>query len=101
MTVKFPEFLLSLVLLRLGNLTDLVAVWLGDSPKPQQQGQAIQETATAPIIKLQQGLLGVSVRNESWHAVLQEIERHTGIEIRIRGQLSGTLIHEFEGLPAT
>jgi type II secretory pathway component GspD/PulD (secretin) len=51
------------------------------------------------MIKLQEGLLSVNVRNASWQAVLQEIERYTGIEIRIRGQLSGTLTHEFEGLP--
>jgi type II secretory pathway component GspD/PulD (secretin) len=99
MTVKVRELLFSLLLLCLGNLTDLAAARPGNSPKPQQQGQAVQETAPVPLIKFQEGLLSVNVRNASWQTVLQEIERHTGIEIRIKGQLSGTLTHEFEGLP--
>jgi hypothetical protein len=99
MTVKFPAFLLSPRLLGWGNLADLTAARPGHSPKPQQQGQAIQETASAPISTLQEGLLSVRVRNASSEPVLPEIEPHTGIGIRLRGQLSGTLTHAFAGRP--
>ena len=98
MAVKIRKLLLALLLLCLGNPTDLASARPGDSPRSQPQGQAVQGMALAPIIALQEGLLSVNVRNASWQAVLQEIERLTGIDIRIKGQLSGTLTHAFDGL---
>jgi hypothetical protein len=99
MTVKFPAFLRSPRLLGWENLADLTAARPGHSPTPQQQGQAVQETASAPISTLQEGLLSVSMRNASSEPVLPESNGTAGIRIRLRGQLSGTLTHAFAGRP--
>src|SRR5215510_6649288 len=53
----------------------------------------------SPVVEFRGGLLSVRVRDSSWEAVLKEIERQTGISIRVMGVPAGTLTHEFNALP--
>jgi hypothetical protein len=62
----------------------------------------VQDTIAAtpyPVVEFRGGLLSVRVRNSLWEAVLKEIERQTGISMRLVGLPAGTLTHEFEAVP--
>jgi len=56
--------------------------------------------AAPPAVRaFQGGRFSVEVHHAPWDAVLQPLERLTGIEILVRGPLIGTLTHTFEALP--
>jgi hypothetical protein len=91
--------LLALLLCGMEPLVAIAAAGPGDALKPREPGQAAREATPRPLMTLQGDRLSVRVRNTPWAAVLQELERHTGIPIRVTGPLAGTLTQEFERLP--
>jgi hypothetical protein len=82
-----------------GSLAAIAWARPGDAPKTRDQGQATREATLRPAIELHGDRLSARARNAPWAAVLQELERQTGIPIRAVGPLTGTLTHEFEALP--
>jgi HEAT repeat protein len=50
------------------------------------------------VIELHGDRLSLQARNVPWEVVLQELERHTGISIRVEGPLPGTLTQGFKSL---
>ena len=69
-----------------------------DEPKVQEQEPSTQMAAVPPMIALQGNRLSVTVHDVSWETVVNELERQTGILIRIDGHLAGTLTQDFKGL---
>ena len=97
--IRFGALRLALTLCCWGILTGLAAACPApDSPSQPQMSEA---GAAAPrvLITFEGGLLSISARAAPWSEMLQEIERHTGISIRVQGPLTGTLTWEFRVLP--
>jgi hypothetical protein len=59
----------------------------------------VQAAEPRAEIVFRDGRLSVSTHAAPWEEVLQELERYTGIQIRVKGPLAGTLTQAFEALP--
>jgi hypothetical protein len=81
-----------------GILTGAAAC-LGADPPPQARAQEARAAAPRPVIEYHGDRLSVQVHQAPWAAVLQELERHAGIQIQVKGTLAGTLTQTFESLP--
>src|SRR6266446_7385369 len=99
MSMRGYQFILILVLCVLGNLVRLAPAYSGDAPDFQAQEPAAQGGSLPLVIECQGDRLSVSIQNAPWTAVLEELERCTGILIRVEGSLTGTLTQAFENLP--
>jgi hypothetical protein len=97
--MRGPTFVLALMLFALGSQVAVASARPVDEPKAQEQGPSAQTAALRPMIVLQGNRLSVRVQNVSWETVAKELERQTGILIRMDGHLAGTLTQDFQGLP--
>lgn len=97
--MRFRAVMISLTLFCLGNLAESAPAPPRDYPKASEQGQEARGAAPRPVIELRGDLLSVRVHSAPWEAVLKEIERQTGVMIRVEGPMAGTLTQEFEALP--
>jgi hypothetical protein len=51
------------------------------------------------VIDWHDGRLSVRAYEAPWEAVLPALQRHTGVEIQVKGPLAGTLTQTFDALP--
>ena len=94
--MTYRRLLLVLLLLSLGSLAHLVSARQPDALTFRELGPEPQGARPHVVIKLHGDRLSVQARNAPWNAVLQELERHTGIRTRLEGVLPGALTREFE-----
>jgi hypothetical protein len=78
---------------------DLAADPPAADPPPQPLESETREEAPRVVITFRDGRLSVSLHAATWEEVLSTLQRHTGIQIRVDGPLTGALTQEFEALP--
>jgi hypothetical protein len=83
----------------LGILTSLAAALPAADLPPHPPEPQTREEAPRAVITFRDGCLSVSTHGAPWEEVLQELERYTGVQIRVKGPLAGTLTQAFEALP--
>ena len=71
----------------------------GDAPPAPLPGLEARAVAPRLVIDWRDGQLSVSAREAPWEDVLPVLERHTGVQIRVRGRLAGTFTQAFQALP--
>jgi hypothetical protein len=96
--IKCRVLRLALTLCCWGTLTS-IGPCPAASLNPQAPAPEARVAAPQPVIEWHGDRLSVQLRNAPWAVVLQELERHTGIRIRVKGSLPETLTQEFEALP--
>jgi HEAT repeats len=92
-------FILILVLCVSGNLVRLAPAHSRNEPDFHAQEPTAQRGSLPLVIDCQGNHLSVSLQNAPWTAVLEELERCTGIPIRVEGSLTGTVTQAFGNLP--
>jgi hypothetical protein len=94
-----PRYVLVLLLFALGSHVMVASIRAGDELKAQEQEPSSHTSALRPVIALQGNRLSVTAHHVSWETVVKELERQTGIVIRLDGRLTRTLTQDFKGLP--
>jgi hypothetical protein len=88
-----------LLLYVFASVSSVTAARPGDTPPSRLPGLQARTPAPRLVLNWHDGRLSVSAHAASWEEVLQELERHTEVKIRVQGQLTGTLTHAFAALP--
>jgi hypothetical protein len=96
--IKCRALRLALTLCCWGILTSVAPFFVPVSNPPASVPQA-QAAAPQSVIEWSGDRLSVRLHNAPWAVVLQELERRTGVRIRMKGSLTGTLTQAFDALP--
>ena len=97
--MRFRALPLALLLFFIGNLGLAAFARPLDSLTSHEREPAQPMERSQLVIEFHSDHLSVQARHASWEAVLQELERHTGIKIRLKGPFPGTLTRAFEAMP--
>jgi hypothetical protein len=87
-----------LVLSVIVSIAGITAAHVGDAPPRPSHGLEARAAAPQVVIDWRDGRLSVSVRAATWENLLPALERHTGLQIRVLGPLSGTVTQEVRAL---
>lgn len=90
---------LALLVFFIGNLGLAALARSPDSLTSHEREPAQPMEPFQLVIEFHSDHLSVQARHVPWEAVLQELERHTGIKIRLKGPFPGTLTRVLEAMP--
>jgi HEAT repeat protein len=63
------------------------------------QAQAPRAATSDAMVVFEDGRLTVAIREARWATVIAAIERQTGIDVRVEGELEGTVTQAFDRVP--
>jgi HEAT repeat protein len=69
------------------------------SAQPTTQAQVPRAATSDAMVVFEDGRLTLAIHDARWDAVIDAIERQTGIVVRVEGQLDGTVTQAFDRVP--